>query len=98
MAVTAAMPMTTPRTVNPERSLFLPKVRKEIIKRSNKSTPLPRSEHPFGPNHHGLAIDELAAQQFRKMIFHQPKRDRDGPQQVLLLNPDDAAATLLGQI
>src|SRR5258708_7366521 len=42
MVVTAAMPMTTPRTVSPERNLFLPSVRNEIIKRSNRSTRISR--------------------------------------------------------
>src|SRR5437660_10705121 len=90
--------MTTPRTVNPERSLFLRSVRKEIISRSKRSTGLPRAEHAFGANHHGLVLGELSVQDLRKMVFHQAERDGHGPQQLLVLDPDQAVPALAGQI
>ena len=44
IVMTEAMPMTTPKTVSPERNLFLASVRNEMINRSTNSTGLPRRE------------------------------------------------------
>src|SRR5438132_9327424 len=95
IVVTAAMPMTTPRTVSPERSLFLPSVRKEMSSRSNKSTGLPRSKHAFCSRHNRLAIAKVPADNFRGMVIDQPEGERDGAQ-LLVLDPDNTMLAFAG--
>src|SRR5207245_4190028 len=89
MVVTAAMPMTTPSTVSPERSLFLASVRKEMMSRSTRSMALPRCVGALRPGHHRLVFAELASQEFRKLAFDQPERNGDGPQQLPVLGPNN---------
>src|SRR5579884_257232 len=96
MVVTAAMPMTTPSTVRPERSLFLPSVRKEMTSRSSRSTASPRREGAFRAGHHGLAVGEVAVHQLRVLVLHEAQGDGDGPQQGPVRHPDDAVPALVG--
>src|SRR5437763_16624977 len=97
MVVTAAMPMTTPRTVSPERSLFLPSWRSEMRSRSSNCTSLPRREGAFGTGDDRLSRGEVAGQHLRVLVLDQPERDGDGPQQLAVLDPDEAALALAGE-
>src|SRR5262249_22936795 len=90
MVVTAAMPMTTASTVSPERNLFLASVRREITSKSRRSTGSPRPERVFRPGDHGVVFGEFAVHEFRELVFDQPQRDGDGPQQRPVLDPDHA--------
>src|SRR5258708_4483360 len=95
IVVTAAIPMTTPSTVSPERSLFFPSIRSEIQNRSNRLTALPRCQRTLRPNHHGLIFGEVARNQFRELVFDQPQRDRHCPQERPLPHPDRAVLAAL---
>src|SRR5438132_465891 len=87
------MPMTTPSTVSPERSLFLRSVRREISNRSNRDTCLPRCEGAFGPGDEVVALGQSAVEQLGELVLDQPEGNGDGPQQVALAHPDDAVMT-----
>src|SRR5438132_12080982 len=95
--MTAAMPMTTPRTVRPERSLFFPSVRSEMTSRSNRSTGLPRRGRVY-PGHERLSFGQLALQHFRELVLDESERDGDGPQQRPVLHPNQALLAALGQL
>src|SRR6202795_4123915 len=90
IVVTAAMPMTTPRTVSPERSLFLASVRKDRTSKSKRSMGSLRSGGTFGPGENGLAVAEVAAHNLGKLVLDQPKGHGDGAQELPVLDPDDA--------
>src|SRR5262249_46959589 len=87
MVGTAAMPMTTPRMVSPERSLFLASVRKEIWIRSNRSIPLPHEGADFHPRHDLLVFGEVALDELRELVLDEPERNGHGPQEAGLCRP-----------
>src|SRR5205809_202522 len=95
--MTAAMPMTTPSTVKPERSLFFPSVRSEMTSRSNRSTGLPR-RGSVNPGHERLSFGQLALQHFRELVLNKSERDGIGPQQRAVLHPTQALLAALGQL
>src|SRR5262249_37099853 len=93
------MPMTTPSTVRPERNLFLASVRREMLRRSTRSTRSPRRDGGLRPGDDRLALAEVAGQEFRELVVDQAERHRHGPQPLPVLHPDEAAlavARLLG--
>src|SRR6266513_5415140 len=74
IVMTAAMPITTPSTVRPERSLFFASVRSEMTSRSNRSTGLPRRGSVY-PGHERLSFGELALDQLDELVLDQSERD-----------------------
>ena len=61
IVVTAAMPMTTPSTVSPERSLFLASVRSEMSRQVDEvHGRYLGAERDFGPGDDGLALGQVA--------------------------------------
>src|SRR5438270_12394745 len=97
IVMTAAMPITPPSTVNPERSLFFPSVRSEMTSRSNRSTGLPRRGSVY-PGHERLSFGQLALQHFRELVLNESDRDGHGPQQRPVFNPNQALLTALRQL
>src|SRR5271167_3371022 len=94
IVVTAAMPMTTPRIVKPERSLFLASVRNEITNRSSKSMKLPRCGTDLGPDDNLVALCEVADQDFRELVLDQSQSNGNGAQQPFVLDPDNPLMSL----
>src|SRR5262245_43685428 len=80
------MPMTTPSTVNPLRSLFLASWRRD---RTIRSTIFPAAG-PLQARDEHLARLHVAGDEFRELPVHQADRDRDSRHLVPLLHPHNA--------
>src|SRR5262249_14343872 len=85
MTVTAAMPMTTPRTVSPDRSLFFPSCRKDRTTRSTTFT-----AGPLEPGHQSLPGLQVPRDQFRELSVHEANGDRHGHHLVPVGHPHHA--------
>src|SRR5262249_55584538 len=98
IVVTAEMPITTPRTVKPERSLFFASVRKEMKSRSKRSMSLPWRHAGLRARYNFLTFGEAAVEEFRELIFDESERDGDGAEQIAVFDPDDALVSLPGLV
>src|SRR5262245_22991840 len=83
ITVTAAIPITTPRTVSPERSLFLASWRRDRTTRSTTFT----AHYPFDSGDERLVRLDVAGNEFGKLRVHQPDGDGNGNYLVPLLRP-----------
>src|SRR5688500_15926333 len=87
------MPITTPSTVSPARSLFLRRARKAIRKVNRKPMParfgrlLPPLHCRLNADHELVADFQIAGDHLRVLAVGEARDDLDGPELVAIDNP-----------